>query len=98
MELCAPHLISLSAQVKEPSALNESVRLFWETVSKPQPKEMLSASGFNFVDVRDVALAHIRGLDVPAAGGERFTLNKASFTFQQFCECLLLIHLVHPSI
>jgi len=75
-------------EVKGPSALNESVHLFWESINKPQSKEMLSATGFNYVDVRDVALAHIRALEIPAAGGERFTLNKASFTFQRFYDIL----------
>lgn len=35
---------------------------------------------FLWVDVRDVALAHVRALETPAAGGERFLLVGGHFS------------------
>ncbi|KAF8332666.1 D-lactaldehyde dehydrogenase [Cantharellus anzutake] len=75
-------------QAKEPKALNESIRQFWEHISRPQPKEALAVSGPNFVDVRDVALAHVRALEVSEAGGQRFIASKGPFTYQQFYDIL----------
>lgn len=39
-----------------------------------------TAPVFTFVDVRDVALAHVRAMMVPEAGGERFYLVSGYFT------------------
>lgn len=43
---------------------------------------------FSFVDVRDVAEAHLRAYDVPEAGGERFFVCQGNFTYQQFVDAL----------
>ncbi len=36
----------------------------------------------NFVDVRDVALAHIRAMELPQAGGKRFLLTAENLWFK----------------
>ncbi|GFF28658.1 putative uncharacterized oxidoreductase C513.07 [Aspergillus udagawae] len=41
-----------------------------------------------FVDVRDVAEAHLRAYQVAEAGGERFFICKGNFTYQQFVNAL----------
>ena len=41
-----------------------------------------TAPVFTFVDVRDVALAHLRALTVPEAGGQRFYMVSAHFSNQ----------------
>jgi nucleoside-diphosphate-sugar epimerase len=41
-----------------------------------------------FVDVRDVATAHVRALENPAAGGQRIVLAGAMFSYQQVCDIL----------
>ena len=52
--------------------------------SGPVPENMF----WSFVDVRDVAEAHLRAYQVPEAGGERFFICKGNFTYQQFVDAL----------
>lgn len=50
----------------------------------PVPTNMF----WSFVDVRDVALAHLRAYEVPQAGGQRFFLCKGNFSYQQMVDIL----------
>ena len=43
---------------------------------------------YSFVDVRDVAEAHLRAFEVPQAGGQRFFVSKGYCTYQQFVDIL----------
>jgi nucleoside-diphosphate-sugar epimerase len=43
---------------------------------------------FSFVDVRDVAEAHLRAYDVPEASNQRFFVSKGYFQYQQFVDAL----------
>jgi nucleoside-diphosphate-sugar epimerase len=52
--------------------------------SDPVPQNLF----WSFVDVRDVAEAHLRAYEVPKAGGERFFICKGNFTYQQFVDVL----------
>ena len=38
----------------------------------------------NYIDVRDVALAHVLALETPEAGGERIVVAKQNFTWHSF--------------
>lgn len=40
------------------------------------------------VDVRDVALAHLRAFEIPEAGGQRFAVSLGNFTYQQVCDII----------
>ncbi|KAG8763941.1 methylglyoxal reductase (NADPH-dependent) gre2 [Ceratobasidium sp. 423] len=42
----------------------------------------------NFVDVRDVALAHVRALEIPEAGGERFIASGGTLCWQDALDAL----------
>ncbi|CCA67680.1 related to aldehyde reductase II [Serendipita indica DSM 11827] len=53
------------------SALNESSQRFWKFLSG-QMKEIPTSSSPLWVDVRDVAAAHLAAYEKPAAGGKRF--------------------------
>ena len=48
-------------------------------------KEQLAPTApvFTFVDVRDVALAHVRAMTVPEAGGKRFYIVSSHFSNKQ---------------
>ncbi|KAG9118550.1 methylglyoxal reductase (NADPH-dependent) gre2, partial [Ceratobasidium sp. 392] len=63
-------------QLDDLANLNTSVAmpLYKITYSKEgeTSNENLLQPNMNFVDVRDVALAHLRALEVPEAGGQRF--------------------------
>ncbi|KAK3899531.1 putative NADPH-dependent methylglyoxal reductase [Staphylotrichum tortipilum] len=47
-----------------------------------------TAPVFTFVDVRDVALAHVRAMSVPEAGGKRFYVVSGFFTNHRICGLL----------
>lgn len=54
-----------------------------------KPTDPLPTNGFwSFVDVRDVALAHLRAYEVPEAGGERFFLCRGNFSYQMMADIL----------
>lgn len=52
--------------------------------SDPVPENMF----WSFVDVRDVAEAHLRAYQVVEAGSERFFICKGNFTYQKFVDAL----------
>ncbi|KAJ5610867.1 flavonol reductase [Penicillium lagena] len=52
--------------------------------SDPMPQN----SSWSWVDVRDVALAHLRAFQTPEAGGHRFLVCGGNFSFQQMADIL----------
>ncbi|KAL1885773.1 methylglyoxal reductase (NADPH-dependent) gre2 [Paecilomyces lecythidis] len=59
-------------------------------------KEKLPATGiFLWVDVRDVALAHVRAIEVPEAGGQRFFVVSGQFSNKQIAD---VIRETHPEL
>jgi nucleoside-diphosphate-sugar epimerase len=73
-------------------ALNTSIARFLEYTDPKNPKsnEDLAAPESNWVDVRDLALAHVLALEKKEAGGERFIANSGPFTFQDVRKCFTL--------
>ncbi|KAF8608520.1 D-lactaldehyde dehydrogenase [Ceratobasidium sp. AG-I] len=53
---------------------------------------MLNTPSESFVDVRDVALAHVRALEVPEAGGQRFIVASGPYCWQDVLDILPLPH------
>lgn len=47
---------------------------------------------FTWVDVRDVALAHVRAMTVPEAGGKRFYVVGGHFSNKQLADCIRESH------
>jgi nucleoside-diphosphate-sugar epimerase len=43
---------------------------------------------FPFVDVRDVALAHLKALENPESNGQRYIISSEVFSFKQFADAL----------
>ncbi|WVQ75185.1 hypothetical protein IAR50_004795 [Cryptococcus sp. DSM 104548] len=68
--------------------LNASVAMFYEWASGQRPESDLLAPAGPWVDVKDVALAHVRALTIPEAGGQRFLLSVANATGQDFVDCI----------
>ncbi|KAJ5320130.1 hypothetical protein PENANT_c025G01057 [Penicillium antarcticum] len=59
-------------------------------------KEKLAPSGtFLWVDVRDVALAHVRAIEVPEAGGERFFVTAGFFSNKDIAD---VVRETHPEL
>lgn len=57
-------------------------------------KEKIDPTGtFLYVDVRDVALAHVRAIEVPEAGGQRFFVTAGFFSNKQIVDVVRESHL-----
>ncbi|KAE8162275.1 hypothetical protein BDV40DRAFT_312561 [Aspergillus tamarii] len=54
-----------------------------------KPSDPIPDNGFwSWVDVRDVAQAHLRAYEVPEAGGERFFICAGNYSYQQIADIL----------
>lgn len=69
-------------QVNAPEKLNTSVSSVWGALHGSKSEDDLPGALGCVVDVRDVAIAHVRALQVPEAGGERFAVTIGQFTQQ----------------
>ena len=54
------------------------------------PAEMITAFGGGWVDVRDIALAHVLSLQKDEAAGERLLICGGEFVYQHFSVFLSL--------
>lgn len=78
-------------QVDDPSSLNTSVAMLYKIIHTKEEelsKDLLLTPNANFVDVRDVALAHVRALEVPEAGGQRFITAGGAYSWQDVIDIL----------
>lgn len=73
----------LDPSISSPSGLGGTQSIWWSTVintSAKQTKEALGVLGGSaWVDVRDVAEAHVRALERQEAGGERITASSGQW-------------------
>ena len=93
--LCPPWVFGpVISEVNSPAELGSSMRTFSELLLfRTQSPEALVDMQVGWVDVRDVALAHARALEVPEAGGQRFILCSSMHTWQEWCMCAIDITL-----
>ncbi|KAJ7846608.1 D-lactaldehyde dehydrogenase [Mycena olivaceomarginata] len=68
--------------VSSPDALNTSARMMYEAFTKPGA----SAGGGCWIDVRDLALAHVRAQEKEEAGGERIIITAGAFSWQDWLD------------
>ncbi|KAF8342995.1 D-lactaldehyde dehydrogenase [Cantharellus anzutake] len=81
-------------QVKDASSLNTSISLFRKYIianalPAPPSKESLLTSPGGYVDVRDVAEAHVQSILRDQAGDQRFITSAGSFHWQEFLNHLI---------
>ncbi|KAJ7490833.1 D-lactaldehyde dehydrogenase [Mycena latifolia] len=69
--------------VSSPEALNTSAMAMYNAFTKPAGA---LAPGGCWVDVRDLALAHVRALQKEEAGGERIIIAAGAFTWQDWLD------------
>ncbi|CUA73032.1 Putative uncharacterized oxidoreductase YDR541C [Saccharomyces cerevisiae S288c] [Rhizoctonia solani] len=77
--------------INEPSKLNTSIARLYNILSAKEEdlnSEILLVHDLNFGDVRDVALAHLRGVEYEKAGGERFIVCNGAYTWQDALDTL----------
>ncbi|CDZ96967.1 d-lactaldehyde dehydrogenase [Phaffia rhodozyma] len=78
-------------QVDKPESLNTSVANFYGILKGSKKEEDLPGPFGNWIDVREVALAHVKALTVPEAVGERFIISAGPFCIQDLTESILSI-------
>jgi nucleoside-diphosphate-sugar epimerase len=54
--------------------------------------ELPPSGVYLWVDVRDLALAHVRGIEVPEAGGERFFVTAGHYSNKSIVEAIRETH------
>lgn len=85
--LCPPMVFGPAAHVVSLSAMNTSA---WD-INRFLSGELENVpdTGFwGFVDVRDLATAHVRALEVPEAGNERFFIVSGRYSYQKTADVL----------
>ncbi|KAI0367230.1 NAD-P-binding protein [Pilatotrama ljubarskyi] len=72
-------------EVDAPENLNESAREWYLTVVKSKlDNESLANIGSSYVDVRDLAQAHVLAITKPEAAGERIIVSAGPYKWQDF--------------
>lgn len=83
--------------VSSPSALGTSAGDWYNSVVRPdmggKTLEVITTVGGGWVDVRDIALAHVLALQKNEAGGERLLISKGEFVYQDFSTSVYLFRL-----
>lgn len=79
---CNPPLVfgPLSHQLSNLSALNTSNQRIRDLILGKYRTELPPTGTFIWVDVRDLALAHVRAAEIPEAGGKRFFITAGYFS------------------
>ncbi|KAJ3539874.1 hypothetical protein NM208_g5310 [Fusarium decemcellulare] len=85
--LCPPMVFGPPAHTLSFSALNIAA---WDInrFLSGELQDVPDTSFWGFVDVRDLAKAHVRALEVPEAGNERFFIVSGRYSYQQTADVL----------
>lgn len=75
-----------ASKPKTTAALNTSNLLVWSAVSAGRDSPVPPTKGPVWVDVRDVALAHVKALEVAEAGGRRYLLAQGVYCNQELAD------------
>jgi nucleoside-diphosphate-sugar epimerase len=65
--------------------LNESNSQLWKIISSGRDTEVPDAHTPLFVDVRDIAMAHVLAIESPKAENQRFTVIGGQYSNQEVC-------------
>ena len=95
--ICPPFVFGpLAAEQPSPSlaSLNTSNQRIRDIVQGVHVNDTLipSLGSSLFTDVRDLALAHVRALEVPAAGGQRFFVTEGYYSYKNVVESVRKSH------
>ena len=73
-------------EISSPDPINTSMKFWWDAVvGHLFPPEMALNGSQSWIDVRDVAIAHVRALEIEEAGGKRFPFTAGTFLWQDLC-------------
>lgn len=74
------------AEPRAVEEINTSNQLIWSTVSAGYNSPVPPTRAPVWVDVRDVALAHLKSITTPEAGGGRYLLGKGTYCNQEIAD------------
>ena len=69
-------------------ALNTSNQRVRNLITGQNKQEIADTGTFIWVDVRDLALAHVKAMELPEAGGNRFFITAGYFSNKEICEII----------
>lgn len=78
--LCPPFVFGPADQVTHVSDLNESIGQIYAAF---EGNALVPLSGYVWVDVRDIALAHVLAIESPAAANQRYLITAGNYSPQQ---------------
>ncbi|KAJ5377186.1 ketoreductase [Penicillium cataractarum] len=85
--LCPPWVFGPPIHVPESQAALNTSNAYFAMLIHGGWKEKLPPTGtWLWVDVRDIALAHVRAMEVPEAGGKRFFITAGHFDMKDVAE------------
>ncbi|KAJ3772324.1 D-lactaldehyde dehydrogenase [Lentinula raphanica] len=77
-------------EISSPAALNTSIGDWYNSVVRPdmggKSLDEIAMVGNAWIDIRDVALAHVLALQKEEAGGERLIILEGDFSYQNFID------------
>lgn len=68
------------------AALGESVKIIWDVITAGADADVPPTKGPVWVDIVDVAEAHIKALETEAAGGQRYLLAAGTYCNQEIAD------------
>ncbi|KAF8608331.1 NADPH-dependent methylglyoxal reductase-like protein GRE2 [Ceratobasidium sp. AG-I] len=84
--LCPPMVYGpVIQEVKDMGSLNTSSAAFYSVFSG-QAKELTQPGVWLWVDVRDIAEAHVAAIEKPGAGNQRFLISQGTFNMGQLSD------------
>lgn len=85
--LCPPYVFGPPIHAPESQAALNTSNLYFAMLMNGGWKEKLPPTGtWLWVDVRDIALAHVKAIEVPEAGGKRFLITADHFAMKDVAE------------
>lgn len=85
--LCPPYVFGPPIHAPESQAALNTSNSYFAMLMHGGWKEQLPPTGtWLWVDVRDIALAHVRAMEVPEAGGKRFFITAGHFDMKEVAE------------
>ncbi|KAH6904335.1 D-lactaldehyde dehydrogenase [Coprinopsis sp. MPI-PUGE-AT-0042] len=85
--LCPPFVFGPPIhEVSSLETLNASMKIWWNTVVVTEPTRESVVSDHSWIDVRDLATAHVLALETPAAGGERLLVSSGKAFWQDWID------------
>ena len=80
--------VNAEATPKKSTELGESVKIIWDIVKAGADADLPPTKAPVWVDVVDVAEAHIKALEIEKAGGERFLLAAGTYCNQEIADVI----------